>query len=53
MVPRPPPDWNVDEGESTCPVTGPLRIETIVDFLERGIEVSREFRTRLQAERAK
>jgi DNA-binding MarR family transcriptional regulator len=25
-------------------------IETIVDFLEQGIEVSREFRTRLQAE---
>jgi DNA-binding MarR family transcriptional regulator len=28
----------------------PREIETIVDFLEKGIEVSREFRTRLQAE---
>ena len=26
----------------------PREIETIVDFLEKGIEVSREFRTRLQ-----
>jgi hypothetical protein len=25
-------------------------IETIVDFLEKGIDVSREFRTRLQGE---
>jgi DNA-binding MarR family transcriptional regulator len=28
----------------------PREIETIVDFLEKGIEVSREFRTRLQGE---
>jgi DNA-binding MarR family transcriptional regulator len=28
----------------------PREIETIVDFLEQGIEVSREFRTRLQSE---
>jgi hypothetical protein len=28
----------------------PREIETIVRFLEQGIEVSREYRTRLQAE---
>jgi DNA-binding MarR family transcriptional regulator len=31
----------------------PREIETIVDFLEQGIEVSREFRTRLQGEASK